>query len=687
MTQRSKNLLDPVPARPLPGYPLPQAPAFIPPNYVGQAWPDTFSTRPFAPDYQARRAAFFEQVRRNPAPPRGSKRAYAEVARLAAGDAPDEKVIHTSLNEYIEGRKDCADFVMHAILRLLYQFPADFSPELIDHARRAVLGFKYWPDEPGQDSLCTWTENHQILFASAAYLAGQLYPGEVFTNTGETGRQKMAVALPRIRRWMDLRFKTGFSEWLSNVYYDEDLAPLLNLVDFAGDEELRRRASMVVDLLLFDMAINSFQGVFGSSHGRSYEQNKKWAALEGTTDVAKLLFGMGAFSAYDNMAAPLFALSENYRLPRVIYEVARDPAAPAGVENRQRMGIKIGEAERWGLGFDNQEDGMVFLSLEAYFHPRTANLTLDLFDAFGWWDNEFFKDVRAYRGLLNVLRRLRLLPLLARIAQKDIGRNTREEVNILTYRTPHYMLSSAMDYRPGYGGDQQHIWQATLSPDAVCFTTHPGRWEGLSPNYWTGSGSLPRVAQSKNVAIAIYNISSAPGLYVTNRLFFTHAWLPRDRFDEVVEAPESGDGWIFARKGDGYLALRSQQPYRWQDEEGEDRGREVIAEGKTNIWICELGSSAEHGSFEAFVDAIGAAPLHFDRLQVTYQSPSQGELAFGWRGPFRQNDQVVDLRDFARYDNAYAQVPFPAERVEITQRGHWLRLDWGAGKREMSEAI
>ena len=52
----------------------------------------------------------------------------------------------------------------------------------------------------------------------------------------------------------------------------------------------------------------------------------------------------------------------------------------------------------------------------------------------------------------------------------------------------------------------------------------------------------------------------------------SHAWLPRDQFDAVVER----EGWVFARKGDGYLALRSQQPYRWQDAPGEDQGREII---------------------------------------------------------------------------------------------------------------
>ena len=29
--------------------------------------------------------------------------------------------------------------------------------------------------------------------------------------------------IARILRWLDLRFRTGFSEWLSHVYYDEDL--------------------------------------------------------------------------------------------------------------------------------------------------------------------------------------------------------------------------------------------------------------------------------------------------------------------------------------------------------------------------------------------------------------------------------------------------------------------------------
>lgn len=623
--------------------------------------------QPFAADYASRRVAFLAHIARNPAP-NTFKSPFHELVRIAAGSQPHEGIFLAAC-DFIDARKDCSDFVIHSLLRLLYQFPDAVCAETRERVRKTLLGFKYWPDEPGIDSLCTWTENHQILFASAGYLAGQLFPSEKFINSGQTGQEKMAINHPRIMRWLELRFRTGFSEWLSNVYYDEDLTALLSLLDFCADAEIQRRAEIIIHLMLFDMAANSFHGVFGSTHGRSYENSKKWSWKEGTADTMKLLFGSGIFSGADNMSAPCFALSPRYCPPEVLMSIANDPAV---LENRQRMGIRLREAERWGLRFDNPEDGMVFLSLEAYLHPRTANLTLRMFDQFNWWENGFFNMFKSYRWLIDLLRSLRLMPVLARLLERDICRNTREEVNIYTYRTPEYMLSSAVDYRPGYGGDQQHVWQATLGPDAVCFTTHPARREGPTPDYWSGSGTLPRVAQWKNVLIAVYKIDTTPGLYLTSRLIFTHAWLPKDCFDEVIER----DGWVFARKGQGYLALRSQQPYHWQDAPGEDQNREMIADGKTNIWICELGSQAENGNFEDFIEQICAAPLHFGNLQVTYQSPSCGKMAFGWDGPFLREGQAVRMNDFPRYDNPYAQAGFPPEQMEIRHGEQSLRLDW-----------
>lgn len=663
-----------------------------PPGYPAAPQPDTFQTEPDGLTYEERRAQFIAHVLKNPAP-LNTKPVWYELVRQVGGGVPHEGVIWAAL-DFINARRDCSDFVLHSILRMMYQFAerhpvADrrrlpqaagysFSPELVRTARRTILDFKYFPDEPGDDSMCTWTENHYILFASAAYLAGQLYPDEVFTNSGETGREKMTRNRPRILRWLDLRFRTGFSEWLSHVYYDEDLTALLSLYDFAEDEEIRARAEAVIGLLLLDMALNSWRGIFSSTNGRAYEHTKKWAACAGTTDTAKLLFGMGIYSSFDNMSAPAFALS-GYRPPPAIVAIAQDVSATC--ENRQRMGIRLDELEAWGLRPDNFEDGMHCLTLEAYFHPRTARNTLRMFDTCRWWKNDFFRSVQPYRTLLRTLDAVGGLPLLARVLERDICRNTREEVNIYTYRTPDYMLSTAQDYRKGYGGDQQHIWQATLGPDAVCFTTHPARLEGRTPDYWAGSGLLPRAAQYRNVAIIIYKLERIPALYVPIRHFYTHAWLPRDRFDEVVEAA----GWVFARKGEGYLALRSQHPYFWNEGRPaaglairlteEERGREMIVPGRRNIWVCQLGRRAEDGDFATFIRTLLSAQLIFEDLRVTFQSPGNGRIQFGWEGPLTVDGVPVPLYGYPRYENPYVQAPFPASQVTICAAGHRLNLE------------
>jgi hypothetical protein len=655
-----------------------------PPGYPAGPEPDCFATDPKQSpgDWEERRRAYLDWVSRNPAQEHLSS-VFRELARLEAG-GPAHLALFEAALDFVDRRLDCADFVLHGILRLLYQFGDDprLPGELLDRARRTVLEFKYWPDEPGRDSMCTWTENHQILFAGAGLLAGQLFPDRRFVNSGETGREKCQVARRRIQRWLDLRFRTGFSEWLSNVYYDEDMVALLSLVDFSNDEEIRTRASMVLDLLLLDLAHHVFKGVFGSTHGRAYEFSKKWARNENTTDVAKLHFGVGCFGSPECMSAPCFALSKRYRPPAVLYAIACDLAKRES-EIRQRMGIRIEEAERWGLGFRDLEDGMVWLSLEAYTHPALVGLTMRMFDAFDWWENAFFAPFRAGKKLIDLLRRTRTLRLFARLFEWDMTRNLRSEVNCVSYRTPDFMLSSALDWRPGFGGDQQHLWQATLGPDAVCFTTHPGPRSARSPGYWTGSACLPRVGQVNNVVIALYRIHRRPALYVANRKRFTHAWLPRDCFDEVVER----DGWVFARKGEGYLALRSSNPVHWQDEPGEDQGRELIAAGSDQVWICEMGRRAVDGPFRQFAARIAAAPLSFGRRSVVYWSPSRGRIEFGWRGPLRHRSKIIPMREFPRYDSRYAKAPFPLKRIRVQCGSEWLQLDWAEAERLVSRLL
>lgn len=640
-----------------------------PDGYPVAPVPDTYCDTVFAETYEERRRAFIAHVLRNPGVD-SVKGFFYELIRIEENRGPIHEGLLFAALDYIDRRYDCADFVLAGMLRLYHQLldSSLLSDAFREKARDTILRFKYWPDEPGVDSMCYWTENHQVLFSSNEYLAGQLFPDEVFSNSGAAGREKRERGKKRVDKWLEMRFCTGFSEWLSNVYYDEDFPAVLNLLDFADDPETARRARHVIDLMLFDMASNSYKGLFACTHGRTYTKEKLNPTLESTADTAKLLFGLGTFANQDNMSAVCFALS-SYRMPEVIYRIGTDTGREEW-ETRQRVSIRFEDAEKWGFGNMDTESAMGLLLFGGYCDPRTINHMLLMLDEFGWWDNQFFNEFAPFKTALRLGRYIGLTKLSAWLMRRDLTRNSLEEANLYTFRTPDYQLSTAQDFRKGFGGDQHHVWQATLGGQAVCFTTHPGGYGLTAPNaYWHGSGFLPRALQHRNVVVVIYNTPRMPTVLVDEVLEFTHAFFPRERFDRVEEC----DGWIFGEQGDGFIALYSQNGYQWQ-EEGEYAGQELIAEGRRNIWLVEMGRRADSGSLDAFIEKISNAPLDFQGLKMAYESPSLGCVRAGWKGGLEIDGKTAPTSGYKRYDNPACEAEFAADAISIRHGGEKLKL-------------
>jgi len=181
---------------------------------------------------------------------------------LAVADALHDGVLDAAwvhrLRGFVDARLDLADHRLLVLLKLLLVAGNRLPGPLRNDLRTTVTGFKYGMDEPGNDSMCSWTESHQLLFASCEYLASQLYPDDVFTNDGRRGHEKQARAAGKLRSWMAERFHHGFSEWLSGSSYLVDLAALILLADHAEDTDLATRASMIADLICLDLALHSF---------------------------------------------------------------------------------------------------------------------------------------------------------------------------------------------------------------------------------------------------------------------------------------------------------------------------------------------------------------------------------------------------------------------------------------------
>ena len=78
----------------------------------------------------------------------------------------------------------------------------------------------------------------------------------------------------------------------------------------------------------------------------------------------------------------------------------------------------------------------------------------------------------------------------------------------------------------------------------------------------------------------------------------THAHFYKNGFDDVVTT----DNWVIARQGDSYVALYSYQKLNWSEAPSEYVGREIIADGDENIWICHVANAEENtDDFQDFV--------------------------------------------------------------------------------------
>jgi hypothetical protein len=624
--------------------------------------------------YESRRAAYASWSAAS-----GNHGLYVQVARMAEGKPVEEAPIREAIR-FVNNREDTADFRVAALLRIYAMAkPEVISIPLTKEIRKTLLDFKYWCDEPGGDSLMgTWSENHQMLFHSSEYLAGQMFPDEIFTNNGKSGKWHMQHALHPVLSWINTKAKAGFSEWDSNAYFPEDIATLLNLADYARDPEVSRRAANLLSVMFFDIAVDSFQGTFGTSHGRTYQGTVQSGRAEGTSPVEWIAFGMGSLGSPDNVASVFLSISPKYRVPAIIQKIAAD--APAELINRERQGLTIAAAKEIGLRFDDPNDIFLMWDSGRLSNRADAERSLRMLNQFNFHRYEVV--IKPYaEAVLGTYKALEEMG----VAAEGLDRTTLEQVNKITYRTPDYELSTAQDYRKGKAGYQQHIWQATLGPESIVFTLNPS----VSTKYWVGQ--YPKSVQYKNLLIALYNIPSqtppgpktvvppdaggnampSPGPSEELPAGFTEAIFHKSGYDELIEK----NGWHFGHKGNAFIALHSQQPVRWSEKEVLG-GQGMIADGRKNVWICQMGRLAVDGPFKAWTDRIAAAPLTVDGLSVHYQAPGIGDARISWDDALTIDGVPVTTTGYDRFDNPYCRAPWGRGRYEIRFREDLLILDF-----------
>ncbi len=218
------------------------------------------------------------------------------LARLATGrGGPETDAMIAGALPAIEDCHDCADFILVPLLWARHSYGGAIAADLRDRIDAAILNYRYWMDEPGNDVQWYFSENHAILFHTAAYIGGDLLPKARFVRSGRTGAEQSAVGLARVCAWLDHFEECEMAEFNSAPYFPIDLKGLTILYVLAPDTDVSRRAGAAIIRLLEIVARSAHQGVLTGAQGRSYEHTLRAARSLELSGMARMLWGKGFY--------------------------------------------------------------------------------------------------------------------------------------------------------------------------------------------------------------------------------------------------------------------------------------------------------------------------------------------------------------------------------------------------------
>lgn len=262
----------------------------------------------------------------------------AEIAKMELGRWQD---VHPStLIAFIEGValvEDGSDFRMLDLIGMQIKFGQHpkYPVEVTAAMKKCALAFRYWADEPGKTSANYFTENHRLAFHASEVLAGQLYAKEIFTNNNQSGEWHRQHGEELALEWLYKRGQYGFEEWDANGYLAADLVLITHLVDLAENKELKEKAIAVNAKIFLSLALNSFKGSFGSTHGRTGVDYVKDARNESISPLA--YFGWGVGIVNYNVDSTVALACAKYVVPEVIQAIALEH--PEAMWGRERTGL------------------------------------------------------------------------------------------------------------------------------------------------------------------------------------------------------------------------------------------------------------------------------------------------------------------------------------------------------------
>ncbi len=226
----------------------------------------------------------------------------------------------------IDSKGDCADFQFVPLVWLMKEYKDLLSVEYQEKLEKSILEFRFWIDEPGNDAMWWFSENHAFLFHISQYLAGDLYKDKVFTVSNRTGAEQYEIGKKRILDWFEIYNKYGFAEWNSTTYLPVDFIGFATLYKVAPDKEIRDLAKKGMDAIFKIVDINLHNKLMGCTYGRVYEKELKGLRNGELALITWIILGKGYLNKTNRASVLLTLVDYTYQRDEK-YDVKNKPVS------------------------------------------------------------------------------------------------------------------------------------------------------------------------------------------------------------------------------------------------------------------------------------------------------------------------------------------------------------------------
>lgn len=525
------------------------------------------------------------------------------------------------------------DFAIVQLVRVMMLSNGAFDAEMIPILNSVPYWINYQDTVRGY-----WSENHMIMWMSSDWIMHEY-----------TGRPIDATLEQRLKHYLNLKIDYGFYEYFSSTYAPYCLSGLLNLADFAQDQEIKSLAIAASKRLMKDLLmVTNNQGVFYPVAGRNYPSKYISAYGQNHSSLIWLLTGFGPAPSASHAGGFLASTSIDFT------EVT--DSWTSELDTVYSIGHTLQEGYTINQNLSPLDRTIFQWSSSVYFHPEVVTETVSLLYDSAMWNHVDFELITPFAGFP-----VEQYPIITTgLSAVTLTNNTNADIAI--FKNGPVTLCSNEDYFKGKVGFQQ--WPVCANSGTSAVYTASGRVESEWRDRNTDNANyhLPYVDQSHNVSLIMYRPEPVSPVVPFSEKEVALYWVD-SVYDEIVE-----DGlWLMGREDEGYVAVRRS----CTDYIDGVRACETEA-GQT--WVIVVGNDAMYGSFANFQSLVGQsqfteewlvaldgdstyyASIEFDTISIDYswgpfveytgmEEATEGHSFKMWPNPTTETINI-DLSEF-----------------------------------------